>query len=84
MKLPAEKKPYRKLKWQRVNRGIAVQNQQTMFVTKVKYSNIVHNCFFKVNPFVLFLARSVILWLTNFIFSVQFHHKLGVLIQIYF
>ena len=44
MKLPAENKPYRKLKWQRVNRGIAVQNgtnQQTMFVTKVKYSNIV-------------------------------------------
>ena len=43
MKLPDEKKAYRKEKWQRVNRGIAVQNQQTMFVTKVKYSNIVHD-----------------------------------------
>ena len=48
MKLPAEKKAYRKVKWQRVNRGIAVQNQKTMFVTKVKHSNIVHDCFFKV------------------------------------
>ena len=48
MKLPAEKKAYRKVKWQQVNRGIAVQNQQTMFVTKVKYSNIAHDCFFKV------------------------------------
>ena len=48
MKLPAERMLTEKVKRQRLNRGIAVQNQQTMFVTKVKYSNIVHDCFFKV------------------------------------